>query len=63
MPDDRPRTLTEQQAVDVAAYVNSQPRPDFTGKEHDWPNGDHPPDVPYLTRAARAKADSSRRGT
>ena len=63
MPDDKPRTLTPQQAFDVAAYVNSKPRPDFAGKENDWPNGDHPPDVPYETRAARAKADSARRGT
>ena len=44
--------LTEQQALDVAAYVNSRPRPDFPGKEHDWPRGDAPPDVPYRTVAA-----------
>ena len=63
MPEHRPRTLTAQQAYDVATYINSKPRPDFAGKEYDWPNGDHPPDVPYETRAARAKADSARRGT
>jgi thiosulfate dehydrogenase len=61
MPNDRPGSLTEQQAFDVAAYINSQPRPDLAGKENDWPNGDHPPDVPYVTRAARVKADSLRR--
>jgi thiosulfate dehydrogenase len=63
MPDDRPGTLTQQEAFDVAAYVTSRPRPDFPGKEFDWPNGDPPPDVPYQTRAARAKADSGRSGT
>lgn len=45
--------LTDQQAYDVAAYVISRPRPDFPGKENDWPNGDPPPDVAYRTRAAR----------
>jgi thiosulfate dehydrogenase len=47
-------TLGDQQAFDVAAYVNSRPRPDFPGKEHDWPRGDAPPDVPYETDAARS---------
>jgi thiosulfate dehydrogenase len=56
MPFDRPGTLTEQQAFDVAAFVNDRPRPDFPGKENDWPNGDPPPDVAYPTRAASAKA-------
>lgn len=48
--------LTAQQAYDVAAYVNGHPRPDFAGKENDWPNGDPPPDVAYPTRGARAGA-------
>jgi thiosulfate dehydrogenase len=52
MPFDAPGTLTDQQAVDVAAYVNAQPRPDYKGKENDWPNGDPPPDVAYPTRPA-----------
>ncbi len=52
MPRDRPGTLTPQQAYDVAAYVNSRPRPDFAGKENDWPEGGAPPDVAYPTRAA-----------
>lgn len=60
MPYDRPGSLSEQQSFDVAAYINSRPRPDFAGKENDWPEGDHPPDVPYQTRSARAKADSGR---
>ncbi len=40
-------TLTDDEAYDVAAYVNSQPRPDFPGKQHDWPKGGKPVDVPY----------------
>lgn len=48
-------TLTDQQAADVAAYVDSRPRPDFRGKEKDWPRGDAPPDVAYRTLAATAK--------
>lgn len=55
MPFDRPNTLTNQQAFDVAGYINSRPRPDFAPKEFDWPLGDPPPDVAYPTRAARAR--------
>ena len=55
MPYDKPGTLTDQQAYDVAAYLNSRPRPDFSGKEKDWPNGDPPPDVAYPTSALAAK--------
>ncbi|SPP63142.1 c-type cytochrome [Nitrospira lenta] len=40
-------TLTDDEAVDVAAYVNSQPRPDVPGKQHDWPKGGKPADIPY----------------
>jgi thiosulfate dehydrogenase len=56
MPLDRPGELTDQQAYDLAAYINSQPRPDFPGKENDWPLGDPPPDVAYPTRAAAGRA-------
>jgi len=51
MPFDAPGTLADSQAFNVAAYVNAHPRPDFRGKENDWPNGDPPPDVAYPTRA------------
>lgn len=58
MPNDRAVTLSDQQAVDVAAYVVSRPRPDFAGKELDWPKGNPPPDVAYPTRAAQPKASA-----
>jgi thiosulfate dehydrogenase len=54
MPFDKPGSLSDQEAFDVASFVVSQPRPDFAGKENDWPRGDPPPDVAYPTRAATA---------
>jgi thiosulfate dehydrogenase len=49
MPFGQARSLTPQQAYDVAAYVDAKPRPDSPGKEHDWPTGGAPADVPYAT--------------
>ena len=40
-------TVTDDEAFDVASYINSQPRPDFPGKTNDWLNGGKPGDVPY----------------
>lgn len=60
MPFDRPNSLTPQQALDVARYVNSHPRPDLPGKEYDWPDGGRPPDVPYATRAASPRTNTAR---
>jgi thiosulfate dehydrogenase len=51
MPFGKPRSLTQQQAFDVAAYINAKPRPDLPGKENDWPHGGAPKDVPYDTRS------------
>jgi thiosulfate dehydrogenase len=61
MPQDSAGVLTNQEAFDVARYVTLRPRPDFRGKERDWPRGDPPPDVAYETDAARRKAARSRR--
>lgn len=47
MPQVNPGSLTEQEAWDLAAYINSQPRPDSPAKEDDWPLGGNPKDVPY----------------
>jgi thiosulfate dehydrogenase len=61
MPFDRPNSLTPQQALDVARYINTRPRPDFAGKEYDWPRGSRPSDVPYSTRAGKSPgADTAR---
>ena len=53
MPQTAPGSLTPQQAYDLAAYINSQPRPDFARKEFDWPHGDAPRDAAYKTKAGR----------
>lgn len=53
MPFDKPGTLTDEQAANLAAFINAQPRPDLAGKEHDWPNGDAPPDAAYETLSAK----------
>lgn len=49
MPQTAPGSLTDQQAWDVAAYINGHPRPDMPGKETDWPYGGAPEGVPYQT--------------
>lgn len=40
-------TVTDDEAVDVAAYINTQPRPDFPAKVYDQLKGGKPADVPY----------------
>ncbi|HUQ20311.1 MAG TPA: c-type cytochrome [Gemmatimonadaceae bacterium] len=59
MPLDSPRTLTPQQAFDVATYINTRPRPDFKGKENDWPRGGAPADVAYPTIGSSKTAGTS----
>jgi thiosulfate dehydrogenase len=55
MPQTAPGTLTDQEAYDLATYINSRPRPDFPGKELDWPKGDPPPDVAYPVNSKKKK--------
>lgn len=43
MPIDRAQRLTEQQAFDIATYINSRPRPLFKKKAQDYPKGGRPP--------------------
>jgi thiosulfate dehydrogenase len=47
MPRGRGWTVTDVEAIDAAAYINTQPRPDFPEKTHDWPKGGKPVDAPY----------------
>ena len=47
MPRARGWSLSDDDAYDVAAYINSQPRPDFPDKANDWPKGGKPSDSPY----------------
>jgi thiosulfate dehydrogenase len=54
MPLTQPGSLSPQQAFDLAAYINSHQRPDFSRKHLDWPRGNPPPDVPYVTKGAKS---------
>jgi len=54
MPYGLGKSLTQQEAFDVAAFVTSQPRPNSPGKEQDWPTGGAPADVPYATQGHAA---------
>jgi thiosulfate dehydrogenase len=47
MPLGQGESLSDQEAYDVASYFTTQPRPDFAGKDKDWPNGDKPKDARY----------------
>jgi thiosulfate dehydrogenase len=39
--------ISDQEALDVAAYFTRQPRPDYKAKKGDWPNGGRPADARY----------------
>jgi len=54
MPYDKPGSLSDQDAFDVAALMTSMPRPDLPGKAQDWPLGGAPADVPYATKGHAA---------
>lgn len=58
MPLDRPGTLTDQQAYDIAAYITSLPRKDLPAKELDYPNGKAPRDTPYRTNSGHVPSRS-----
>lgn len=47
MPLGKGGSLSHEEAYDVAAYVLSHERPDFAGKQLDWPKGGKPEDAPY----------------
>ena len=54
MPFDKPGSLSDREAYDVAAYITAKPRPDLPGKARDWPFGGAPADVPYDTKGHTA---------
>jgi thiosulfate dehydrogenase len=56
MPLDRPGSLTDQQAYDVAAYMTSLPRLDLPAKELDYPFGKAPGDTPYRLKSGHVPA-------
>ncbi|MHC0036339.1 c-type cytochrome [Pseudoneobacillus sp. C159] len=48
-----PGSFTDEEAMNIAAYINSMQRTDFPDKIHDWPNGDAPDDAAYETLAGK----------
>lgn len=47
MPLGQGGSLSEEDAIDLAAYVTAQPRPDYAAKAADWPKGGKPADARY----------------
>ncbi len=47
MPLGSGNSLSDKDAIDIAAYFTRQPRPDFAAKSRDWPKGDKPTDARY----------------
>jgi len=47
MPLGQAGTLTDEEAYDLAAFINSQPRPEFPARLQDWPKGGKPADILY----------------
>ncbi|MBU8880988.1 c-type cytochrome [Bacillus sp. FJAT-29790] len=56
-----PGELTDEEAMNIAAYINSQERPDFPDKIYDWPNGDAPDDAAYETLAGKKNGDPAKK--
>jgi thiosulfate dehydrogenase len=50
MPLTAPGTLTDEEAQQIAAYVNSQERPVYPGKAKDYPDGAVPVDAVYYPK-------------
>jgi thiosulfate dehydrogenase len=47
MPLGQGGTLSDDEAWDLAAFINSRPRPEFAGRAQDWPKGGKPDDIVY----------------
>ncbi len=47
MPLGQGGSLSEEDAIDIASYVTTQPRPDYADKAADWPKGGKPKDARY----------------
>ncbi|WNS75334.1 c-type cytochrome [Bacillus sp. DTU_2020_1000418_1_SI_GHA_SEK_038] len=54
-------SLTDEEAMNIAAYINAQMRPDFPDKIYDWPNGDAPDDAAYETIAGKKKDNTAKK--
>ncbi|EKN64860.1 c-type cytochrome [Schinkia azotoformans] len=55
MPVGQEGSLTIEEAANVAAYILSQERPKWKGRENDWPKGGAPKDSPYYDELKSVK--------
>jgi thiosulfate dehydrogenase len=53
MPYVTPGSLTDEEAQDIAAFINSKPRPSYPFKDKDYPTDPLPPDAVYYRNAKR----------
>jgi thiosulfate dehydrogenase len=51
-------SFTDEEAMNIAAYINSMARPDFPDKINDWPKGDAPDDAAYETLAGKKDTEN-----
>ncbi len=58
MPVGAEKTLTDQEASDIAAYILSQDRPEWKNHDKDWPNGGRPSDIMTKERRDQIKDGS-----
>lgn len=58
MPVGAEKTLTDQKASDIAAYILSQDRPEWKNHDKDWPNGGRPSDIMTKERRDQIKDGS-----
>ncbi|MEK5040416.1 c-type cytochrome [Sporosarcina sp. FSL K6-3457] len=54
MPVGAEKTLSDQEASDLAAFILSQDRPEWANHDKDWPNGGRPTDI--MTKDLRQQA-------
>jgi len=54
MPYNTPGTLTDEEAQQLAAYIDGKPRPVFPGKRFDYQVEKRPPDAVYYTAGQSA---------
>ena len=54
MPYLDPGSLTDEEALEVAAFIDSKPRPEFPFKSSDYATDKLPPDAVYYSRSALA---------
>lgn len=55
MPVGAAGSLSDQDAADLAAYILSQDRPEWTGHDKDWPQGGKPSDIMTKERRDQVK--------